>query len=70
MNKLPSGKVEFDRLEQMHISMDDWSPNVNTVTNAVQSKWESDYIAVTGDGLEVDDSSGTQGNVSNPVIFV
>ena len=59
MNKLPSGKVEFDRLEQTHISTDDWSANVNTVTNAVQSKWGSDYIVVTGDGLEVDNSSGT-----------
>ena len=59
-----------DRLEQTHISMDDRSANVNTVTNAVQSKWGSDYIVVTGDGLEVDDSSGTQGNVSNPFIFV
>ena len=38
MNKLPSGKVVFDRLEQTHISIDDRSANVNTVTNAVQSK--------------------------------
>ena len=50
--------------------MDDQSANVNTVTNAVQSKWEYDYIIITGDGLEVDDSSGTQGNVSIPYRFV
>lgn len=61
MNKLPNGKVEFDRMEQTHISVDDRSANVNTVTNAVQAKWGSDYVVVTGDGLEVDDSSGTQG---------
>ena len=40
------------------------------MTNAVQSKWEYDYIVITGDGLEIDDNSGTQGNVSIPYRFV
>lgn len=66
MNKLsPSGKVEFNRLEQTHISLDDRTANVNAVTSAVQLKWGTDYIVVTGDGLEVDDSSGTQGNFTS-----
>ena len=43
---------------------------LNTVTNAVQSKWEYDYIIITGDGLEIDDGSGTQSNVSIPHRFV
>ena len=62
MRNLPNGKTEFERLEQTHISLDDHTANVNTVTSAVQSKWGADYIVVTGDGLEVDDSSGTQGS--------
>ena len=60
MNKLPNGKVEFERLEQTHISIDDRSANVHTVNSAVQLKWGADFV-VTGDGLEVYDSSGTQG---------
>ena len=39
MNKLPNGKVEFEWLEQTHISLNERSANVHTMTNAVQSKW-------------------------------
>ena len=53
--------MEFEKLEQTHVSLDDRTANVNTVTCAIQSKWESEYVVVTGDGLEVDDSSDTQG---------
>ena len=60
MNKLPNGKVEFERLEQTHISIDDRSANVHTVNSAVQGA----TFVVTGDGLEVYDSSGTQGMCS------
>ena len=63
MNRMPNGKVEFERLEQTHISIDNRSANVHTVNNAIKMKWGSDFVVVTGDGLEVDDSSGTQGNV-------
>ena len=61
MRRLPNGKVEFEKIEQTHISIDDRSANVHTVNNAVQSKWGPDFFVVTGDGLEVDDSTGTQG---------
>ena len=61
MTKLSNGKVEFERLEQTHISLNEHTANVNTVTNAVQSKWGGDYVVVTGDGLPVDDSEGTHG---------
>lgn len=59
--KLPNGKVDFDRQEQVHISVNESSANVHTITNAVQAKWGASYIVVTGDGLPVDDSAGTQG---------
>ena len=61
MRRLPNGKVEFDKIEQTHISINDHGANVHTVNNAVQSKWGPDFFVVTGDGLEVDDSTGTQG---------
>ena len=60
---MPNGKVEFEHLEQTHISIGNRSENVHTINNAIQMKWDSDFVVVTGDGLEVDDSSGTQGDV-------
>ena len=39
MNQLSNGKVEFDRLEQTFVSIDESSANINTITNAVQKKW-------------------------------
>ena len=60
MKKLPNGKVEFERLEQAHIRIDDRSANVHAVNSAVQTKWGAEYVVFTGDGLEVDDSRGTQ----------
>ena len=61
MTKLTNGKVEFQRLEQTHIVLEEQTANVQTVTNAVQQKWGAEFVVVTGDGLQVDDSSGTQG---------
>ena len=60
--KLPSGKLELsDRLEQLNITLEDSVANVHVVTSAIRKKWGSAYVVVTGDGLEVDDSAGTQG---------
>ena len=61
MIKQPGGKVDFDKQEQIHVNIDESSANVHTITNAVQSKWGTSYVVVTGDGLPVDDSAGTQG---------
>ena len=35
--------------------------NVNYITAAVQHRWGPDHSLVTSDGLQLDDSSGTQG---------
>ena len=55
ITQLVNGRVDFER------GHDERSANIHTVTNAVQSKWGSGYVVVTGDGLEVDNSAGTQG---------
>ena len=65
ITKLPNGKVEFERLKQTHINLDERTANVHTVTNTVQQKWGSEFIVVTGDGLEVENSSGTQGTCTS-----
>ena len=59
--KKSGNKVDFDRLEQIHINVNEKSANINTITSAVQNKWGSNYSVVTADGLDVDDSAGTQG---------
>ena len=61
MNKLPNGKVEFEKLEQIHVNIDEASANGHTITNAIKSKWGVGYIVVTGDGLPINDSASTQG---------
>lgn len=61
VTKLPNGKVDFVRMEQMHVNVDEPSANVNTITSAIQSRWGANYVVVTADGLEVDDSAGTRG---------
>ena len=61
MKKLAGGKLEFEKLEQTHVSLEESNANVVTVSSAVQGKWGVEYMVVTGDGLEVDDSAGTQG---------
>ena len=45
----------------MHVSVDEPSANVNTITSAIQSRWGANYVVVTADGLEVDNSAGTRG---------
>lgn len=35
------------------------------VTNAIQNKWGQDHVLVTGDGLPIEDYSGTKGNSLN-----
>ena len=34
---------------------------LNYIRNAVQKRWGEEYTLVTADGLEIEDSSGTQG---------
>ena len=74
MKKLPNGKAEFERLKRTHINLDDWSANITTVSSAVQAKWGTAYIVVTGDGLEVDGiyiaSVDTQGDYKNELVII
>ena len=70
MKKLLNGKAEFERLKQTHINLDDWSANITTVSSAVQEKWGTTYVVVTGDGLEVDGSVGTQGDYKFELVII
>ena len=54
-------KPEFQSLNQMYIELSESTANVGFVTEAIKKQWGSEYIIVTIDGLEIDDSSATQG---------
>ena len=41
--------------------MTEGTANIHYITSVVQQKFGSEYTVVTGDGLRIEDSSGTQG---------
>ena len=61
MKRLASGKCEFANHGQTFVDVTESTSNVNYVRNAVQKRWGEEYTLVTADGLEIEDSSGTQG---------
>lgn len=64
MKRQPNGKFEFTSTGQAFIDVTDSTANVHYITNVVQKRWGADFQLVTADGLQLEDSSGTQGNVS------
>ena len=61
MKRLANGKAEFAPQNKTFVDLCEATANVNYVTSVVQQKWGSDHLLVTSDGLQLDDSSGTQG---------
>jgi len=46
---------------QAFIDVTDSTANAHCITNVVQKRWGTDFQLVTADGLQLEDSSGTQG---------
>ena len=61
MKRLANGKLDFVPHNQTFVDVTEATANVNYITAAVQRKWGPDHVLVTSDGLQLDDSSGTQG---------
>ena len=61
MKRLANGKCEFSNLGQTFVDVTEPTSNVNYIRNAVQKRWREEYTLATADGLEIEDSSGTQG---------
>ena len=51
-------KLEFHKVGQMFITVNDATANGDYDTNAIQRKWGRCHILVTSDGLYIEDSSG------------
>ena len=62
--RLPSGKLEFIAQNQTFVDVTEITANLHYVSSVIQRKWGPQYVLVTSDGLKLDDSSGTQGNVA------
>ena len=63
ISKLLSGKLEFEKLGQTFLEVNESTANVDFITTCIQRKWGYDYVLVTNDGLRIEDSAGTQDNV-------
>lgn len=61
MKRQANGKFEFTSTGQAFIDVTDSTANVHYITNVVQKRWGADFQLVTADGLQLEDSSGTQG---------
>ena len=70
MKRLSSGKCEFVHLGQTFVDVIESTANVNYIKSVVQNRWGSNYILVTADGLEIEDSSGTQGSYIQSCMYV
>lgn len=62
----PGGRPVFHKhRESLIISMRKTNCNIRHVLSETQKEWGSKYVVVTTDGLEIRDSSGTQGSTAN-----
>ena len=56
-----NNRPKFKKLGQTFLELTETMANVLHITAAVQWEFGDVYVVVTADGLEVKDSSGTQG---------
>lgn len=61
MSRQASGKPSFNKLGQTYLDLTDATANVSYVKHMIRQRWGAEYTLVTLDGLELEDSSGTQG---------
>ena len=54
-------KPEFERVDQIFISIVEVTATLPHILSEVKQHAGEDYVIVTGDGLEVKESSGTEG---------
>lgn len=58
---LPSGRPTFLKLGQIFIELCESTANMPYVSEKVKNEFGNDHVLVSADGLEITDSSGTQG---------
>ena len=58
---MENDKPIFTRHGQIFVNITDSSANLTHILTGVREEFGDEYVVVTADGLEVRDSSGTQG---------
>ena len=63
VSRMSTGKISLENSTtgQTFILLDETTANVDFINCEVQKVWGKKYIIVTGNGLPIEDSSGTQG---------
>ena len=59
----PGKKLSFTPISHMYLEITELSANVTLIKAAIQRKW-GPYTLVTSDGVELEDSPGTEGKYS------
>lgn len=54
-------KPDFETIGQMYVDLTDSTANITHVRGKVQEQWGAEYTIVSTEGLEIEDSSATQG---------
>ena len=62
--------VKFNTESQTFVKLTESTANVPFISNAIQSSWGEKYMLVSNGGLEIEDSSGTQGITGNPMVDI
>ena len=57
-----NGRPTFNKVGQAFVDVEETTANVHYITDMMQEELGPDHVLVTADGLEIKDSSGTQGN--------
>ena len=68
--KTAGGKINFEKLGQAFIDVNESTANVFYIAGVIEKKWGPEYVLVTADGLKIEDSSGTQGEILHSVIIM
>ena len=55
------GKPEFQAVSQTYVELTEATANVDHILGVISSRWGPEYTLVTNDGLEIEDSTATQG---------
>lgn len=55
------GRAEFSPSSQTYIDLVETTANLEYIMGVIHRRWGSEYILVTNDGLELEDSPATQG---------
>ena len=61
--KVSAGNPEFDSLSQMYVDLTEITANITHVTEIVRNQWGTEYTVVSAEGIEIADSTATQGEL-------